>query len=163
MRFLATLLFATLLVLSGPAEGQDSSPLSLKTHIALPNVKGRIDHFTVDLKGQRLFMAAVGNNTLEVIDLKSGKQVRTITDLEEPQGVFYDASTNHLFVACGGDGVTKMFYGTTFQVLATVKFPDDADNIRYDVRSKSAIAGYAVAKELRQPQARRQGESIIDT
>src|SRR6266851_4217108 len=162
MLFLATLLFATLLVLSRPAAGQDSSALSLKTHIALPNVKGRIDHFSVDVKGQRLFMAGVGNHTLEVIDLKSGKQVRTIPDLEEPQGVYYDASTNHLFVACGGDGVTKMFDGTTFQVLATVKFPDDADNIRYDIRSKSAIVGYAGAKELRKREAGTGGLGFID-
>ena len=162
MLFLATLLFATLLVLSGPAAGQDSSALSLKTHIALPNVKGRIDHFSVDLKGQRLFMAGVGNNTLEVIDLKSGKQVRTIPDLEEPQGVYYDASTNHLFVACGGDGVTKMFDGTTFQVLATVKFPDDADNIRYDARSKNIIVGYAGAKQLRKREEGTGGLGFID-
>jgi len=157
------LLLATLLVSSGSAIAQESSVLSLKTHIALPNVKGRIDHFTVDLKGQRLFMAAVGNNTLEVIDLKSGKQVRTITDLEEPQGVFYDASTNHLFVACGGDGVTKMFDGTTFQILATVKFPDDADNIRYDARSKSVIVGYAGAKELRKRTEGTGGLGFIDS
>src|SRR6266700_234675 len=159
---ITVLLLATLLVSSGSAIAQESSVLSLKTHIALPNVKGRIDHFTVDLKGQRLFMAAVGNNTLEVIDLKSGKQVRTITDLEEPQGVFYDASTNHLFVACGGDGVTKMFDGTTFQILATVKFPDDADNIRYDARSKSVIVGYAGAKELRKRTEGTGGLGFID-
>src|SRR5713226_7986894 len=160
--WIATLFVATLLVSSAAAIAQESSALSLKTHIALPNVKGRIDHFSVDLKGQRLFMAGVGNNTLEVIDLQSGKQVRTIPDLEEPQGVFYDASTNHLFVACGGDGVTKMFDGTTFQVLATVKFPDDADNIRYDSRSKSAIVGYAGAKELRKREAGTGGLGFID-
>ena len=47
--------------------------------------------------------------TLEVIDLKSGQRVHTITDLAEPQGLFYDASTNHLFVACALDGVTRIF------------------------------------------------------
>ena len=122
MLFLATLLFATLLVLSGPAAGQDSSALSLKTQIALPNVKGRIDHFSVDVKGQRLFMAGVGNHTLEVIDLQSGKRVRTIPDLAEPQGVYFDAATNRLYVACGLDGVTNIYDGTTLQLLGTVKF-----------------------------------------
>jgi len=149
MKFATAMLFlASLLALGGSTAAQDSQVLSLEGRVELPNVKGRIDHFSVDVKGQRLFMAGVGNNTLEVIDLKSGKQVRTISDLAEPQGVFYDASTNHLFVACGGDGVTKIFDGTTFQLLGTVKFPDDADNIRYDARSKSVIVGYAGAKEL---------------
>jgi DNA-binding beta-propeller fold protein YncE len=150
MSLLPSLLVVTLHVLSGPAVGQDSTVLSLETHISLPNVKGRIDHFSVDVKGERLFVAAVENHTLEVVDLKSGQRVHTITDLAEPQGVFYDASTNHLFVACGLDGVTKVFDGNTFQILATIKFPDDADNIRYDARSKSVIVGYAGAKQLRQ-------------
>ncbi len=162
MLFLATLLFATLLVLSGPAAGQDSSALSLKTQIALPNVKGRIDHFSVDVKGQRLFMAGVGNHTLEVIDLQSGQRVRTIPDLAEPQGVYFDAATNRLYVACGLDGVTNIYDGTTFQLLGTVKFPDDADNIRYDARSKGVIVGYAGAKELRKRTEGTGGLGYID-
>jgi DNA-binding beta-propeller fold protein YncE len=120
-----TLLFITLFTFSGTALAQEPSALSLETRIALPNVKGRIDHASVDVKGQRLFVAAVENHTLEVIDLKASQLVRTITDLAEPQGVLYDASTNRLFVACGQDGVTKIFDGTTFQVLAAPKFPDD--------------------------------------
>ena len=120
---LESLLLATLLVLGRPSAGQEPPSLSLETHIPLPNVKGRIDHSSIDVKGQRLFVAAVDNHTLEVVDLKSGQRVRTISELAEPQGVFYDASTNRLFVACGLDGVTKIFDGTTFQILATVKFP----------------------------------------
>src|SRR2546427_4197373 len=140
---------AALLLLNGLAFGQQSPALSLKTRIALPNVQGRVDHFSVDVKGQRLFVAAVANHTLEVIDLQSGRRVRTLSDLGEPQGVFYDASTNRLFVACGLDGTTKIYDGTTFQLLKTVKFPEDADNIRYDAHNKHVIVGYAGAKSLR--------------
>src|SRR5215475_8116812 len=118
-------------VLSGTrAIGQETGVLSLESHIPLPGVEGRIDHFGVDVTGQRLFVAAVENHTLEVVDLKSGQRVHTITGLAEPQGVFYDATTSYLFVACGLDGVTKVLDGNTFQALATVRFPDDADNIR---------------------------------
>lgn len=160
---LASILFATLLVSSSPAAGEESPPLSLDTHIPLPNVKGRIDHLSVDVKGQRLFVAAVDNHTLEVVDLQSGQRVRTITDLAEPQGVFYDASSNRLFVACGLDGVTKIFDGTTFQILATVKFPDDADNIRYDARAKGVIVGYAGAKQLRKREEGIGGLGFLDS
>jgi hypothetical protein len=169
-----SLLLAPLLALSGLASGQEPSVLSLKSHIPLPNVNGRIDHLSVDVNGQRLFVAAVDNHTLEVIDLKSGQRVHTITDLAEPQGVFYDASTNHLFVACALDGVVKMFDGATFQVLATTKFPEDSDNLRYDGRAKRVIVGYAGAKQLRKrtegtgglgfldPNGNKTGDVVID-
>jgi len=154
---------AALLLLNSLAFGQESSALSLTTRIPLPNVKGRIDHSSVDVKGQRLFVAAVANHTLEVIDLKSGQRVRTITDLAEPQGVYYDASTNRLFVACGLDGVTKIYDGATFQVIASVKFPDDADNIRFDARTKQVIVGYAGAKQLRKREEGTGGLGFLDT
>jgi DNA-binding beta-propeller fold protein YncE len=157
------LLFAPLLALSGLASGQESSALSLKTQIPLPNVNGRIDHLSVDVRGQRLFVAAVDNHTVEVIDLKSGRRVHTITDLAEPQGVFYDAATNRLFVACALDGVAKIFDATTFQVLATAKFPDDADNLRYDARGKRVIVGYAGAKQLRKRTEGTGGLGFLDS
>jgi DNA-binding beta-propeller fold protein YncE len=160
---IVTLLLATLIVLSTSAIGQEPQVLSLHSQIPLTNVKGRIDHFSVDVKGQRLFVAAVANHTLEVIDLQSGKQVHTITGLAEPQGVFYDASTNHLFVACALDGTVRIYDGTTFRLLGGVKFPDDADNIRYDGRSKSIIVGYAGAKALRNREGGTGGLGFVDS
>jgi len=155
-----TILLAALL--ASPVRAQKSVVLALQKRIPLPQVKGRIDHFGVDVKGQRLFVAAVENHSLEVIDLKSGRRAHTIANLAEPQGVFYDPATNHLFVACGLDGVAKVFDGTTFEVMTTVKFPDDADNIRYDARSKGVIVGYAGAKQLRKRQEGTGGLGFID-
>jgi len=85
-----------LLVSLNVATRQKAEVLSLDSHIPLPHVKGRIDHFSVDVRGQRLFVAAVENHTLEVIDLKPGQGVHTITDLAEPQGVL--RSRNEPFV-----------------------------------------------------------------
>lgn len=155
-----SILLVTLVV--GPARAQKSDVLSLEARIPLPDVKGRIDHFGADVRGQRIFVAAVENHTLEVIDLKSQRRVHTIANLAEPQGVFYDATTNHLFVACALDGVTKVFDGTTFQTLATAKFPDDADNIRYDAHTKGVIVGYAGAKQLRKRETGIGGLGFID-
>ncbi len=142
-------LIATLLLLNSfNVVGQQFPALSLKTRIALPNVDGRMDHFGVDVKGQRLFVSALGNHTVEVLDVQGGRRLRTLSNLEEPQGLFYDASSNRLFVA-SGDGTTKIYDGTTFQLLQTVKFSDDADNIRYDARSRRVIVGYGGEKALR--------------
>ena len=140
---------ATLLVMTSVAVGQETSALSLKTHVTLPNVDGRMDHFSVDITGQRLFVSALGNNTVEVIDLQSTQRVRTLTGLAEPQGLLYAASTKRLYVANGVDGTFKIFDGATFQLLNTVKFSDDADNIRYDARSNSVVVGYGGEKGLR--------------
>jgi DNA-binding beta-propeller fold protein YncE len=157
MPLTALLVLGILLVPGTRVAGQQAEVLTLESHISLAGVKGRIDHFSVDVRGQRLFVAAVESHTLEVVDLKSGQRLHTITDLAEPQGVFYDPSTNHLFVACSLDGTTKIFDGTTFQILATVKFPDDADNIRYDARDKTVIVGYAGAKQLRNREKAQEG------
>jgi hypothetical protein len=100
--------------LSSISTGQEAPALSLKAHIALPNVDGRMDHFAADVKGQRLFVSALGNHTVEVLDLQAGRRAKTLTNLEEPQGLFFDASTNRLFVATG-DGATRIYDGTTLQ------------------------------------------------
>ena len=65
----------------GVAVGQESAGLSLKGQIDLPNVDGRIDHFSADLKNHRLFMSALGNHTVEVLDVEGGKRLHTIPDL----------------------------------------------------------------------------------
>lgn len=166
MRYRSVFSAISLIVLSlfawNADAGESPNPLSLETQIPMPNVRGRIDHLSVDVKGQRLFVAAVENHTVEIVDLKSGKDVHTLTDLAEPQGVFYEPSTNRLFVACG-DGAVKIFDGTTFRVLTSVKFTDDADNIRYDRRDHQVIVGYAGAKQLRKREEGNGGLGFLDS
>src|SRR6266567_4524876 len=134
------LVITALLFFRGLVQAQE--PLVLKNHIGLPNVNQRIDHFSADIKGQRLFMAALGNHTVEVIDVQNGKRLHTVPDLAEPQGVYYDPATNRLFVACAKAGTTRVFDGGTFQLRETVKFSGDADNIPYEVRGRRIIVGY---------------------
>lgn len=123
-------------------QAQEPKALAPQSRIELANVDGRIDHFSVDVKGQRLFMAALGNRTIEVMDIQSGKRLHTITGLAEPQGLFFDPASNHLFAGCAGDGTTKVFDGSTFQLLETTQFPANVDNIRYDARNRRIIVGY---------------------
>ena len=69
MRHCSLLLLLVLTLLTSPTQAQEGAPLRLVQTIPLPHVEGRIDHLAVDLRGQRLFVAALGNNTLEVLDL----------------------------------------------------------------------------------------------
>ena len=144
----ATLFFWGLVLACGSVAAQQGPGLIAKNSIKLTNVEGRMDHLGVDVKGQRLFATAFDNRTLEVIDLKTGRQIRSITGLNEPQGAYYDPATNRLFVACGGDGTVKMFDGTTYQLLQTVTLDLDADNVRYDARSNHIVVGYGGEKFL---------------
>src|SRR5260370_41690849 len=132
---------ALFLLLSATAHSQETKPLSLAGRIELPNVENRIDHFSADLKGQRLFMAALGNHTLEVIDVREAKRLQTLSDLAEPQGVYYDPASDGLIVACAKDGAVKVFDGSSYQLLNTAKFSADADNVRYDTPGHRIVVG----------------------
>jgi len=145
------------------SHAQEQQGLSLKSRIDLSQVENRIDHFSADLKGHRLFVAALGNQTLEVLDVESGKRLHTIKDLAEPQGIYYDASTDRVFVACAKDGTTKVYDGKNYQLLSTVKFADDADNIRYDARNQRIIVGYGDgALGFLDPNGKQTGEIALD-
>jgi len=132
----------SLLILAGAASAQPAGVLSLKSRIHLAGVSGRIDHLSADVRGRRIFVSALGNHTVEALDPLSGKRLRTITDLAEPQGVYFDSSTNRLFVACAQDGAVKVFDAATFLLLETAHYPGDADNIRYDAGGGRVIVGY---------------------
>ena len=142
------------------ASGQ-SSALPLTQRIALPNVDGRMDHMGIDIAGQRLFATAFDNHTLSVIDLKAGRQTSLIPNLDKPQAAYYDAATNHVFVSSGGDGSVKMFDGKTFQLLETIKYTADSDNLRYDAKNKHVIVGYGGEKFIYGAPARQQGDGAL--
>jgi DNA-binding beta-propeller fold protein YncE len=145
------------LLLPGIATSQTPSPLELKGRIPLAKVQGRIDHTSVDLMGQRLFVAAYDNKTLEVIDVQAGKQAHTIANLNQPQQTYFDAPTNHLFVSSSGDGTVKVFDGSTFQLLQTTQLGSDADNMRFDARNKHLVVACCGEKFLNGRVARGQG------
>jgi YVTN family beta-propeller protein len=120
-------------------------PLVLESTIPLPNVSGRIDHLAVDLVGNRLFVAELGNNTLDVIDLLTQKVRRRITGLAEPQGVGYLSELDLIVVANGGDGKVRFFSGADFSPRGVIPLSDDADNVRVDPRSGRVLVGFGTS------------------
>lgn len=135
-------LIFTLILVALPVHAQQPAPLRLLRIVPLPGVHGRIDHFDADLAGHRLFMSALGNNTLEVFDLSTAKLIHTIHGLHEPQGVTYAANSHLIFVANGADGTCRIFSGSTYKLLKTVHFPSDADDTRYDPVKRRVFVGY---------------------
>ena len=153
----SALLWILLLGFAGNARGQAGAPFKLLQKIPMPNVKGRLDHFGVDLKGKRLFVAALGDdqNTVEVIDLKSGKWVSSIPGQSKPQGLFYSPNFKKLFVANGTDGTCKIFTGDKFKLIDSLPLGTDADHVGYDPATKYLYVGIGDAKSG--------GLAIIDT
>jgi WD40 repeat protein len=154
------LLFWILGLLVAPAltiHGQDQLPLQLIQKVPIPNVKGRLDHFGLDLAGQRLFVAALGEdqNTVEVIDLKSGKWIASIPGQSKPQGLFYSPDFKKLFVANGTDGTCKIFDGGAFKLMDSLPIGTDADHVGYDPVTKYLYVGFGDAKSG--------GLAILDT
>lgn len=116
--------------------------LQLITSITLPNVSGRIDHLSFDSSHQIIFVAALGNNTVEVVDLKNKKVIHTIKNLHEPQGLAFIPESNSIFIANGDDGECDVLNSEAFQKITTIKLSGDADNVRYDAADKKIYVGY---------------------
>src|SRR6266487_4285932 len=142
MRNAYPILLTALALLTITAHAQEATPLRLVQTIPLPHVEGRIDHLAVDLQGQRLFVAALGNNTLEVLDLQAGTHLHTITGLHEPQGVVFIPESNTIVVTNGHTGTCEMFDGTAFAHRTAVALGSDADNLRYDPATHMLYVGY---------------------
>jgi WD40 repeat protein len=116
--------------------------IRLVQSIPLGNIEGRIDHMAYDAQGKRLFICALGNNTVEVVDLQQGRVVESLAGLSEPQGVAFIPELNLFAVANGGDGRVVFFDGKSFTAEGYTRLEDDADNMRYDAAHKSIIVGY---------------------
>ncbi|MDE3181557.1 MAG: YncE family protein [Acidobacteriota bacterium] len=131
--------FAMLLLACAGAAQQ---PLKLVLTVPMPGIRGRIDHFDADVHGQRLFMSALGNNTVEVFDLRSGRHIHTIRELDGPQGVTYAPRFNRIIVANGGDGTCRIFDGQTYRLLKVIHLSSDADDTRYGASDGRVYVGY---------------------
>lgn len=116
--------------------------LKPKTTIALPSVEKRIDHLGVDVAHHRLFVAALGNNTIEVIDLDTAKRVQTLSGLHEPQGIVFAPASNRVFAANAQGGDLNVYDGSSYEKLRTLPFGEDADNVRYDAKANRIYVGY---------------------
>lgn len=132
-------LFATLTPL---ADGGAAAPLALVRSIPLPGVRGRFDHFACDVAGQRLFVAALGNDTLEVIDVARGERAGTIDGLRMPTGVVFLSDPGRLGVANGSDGSFRTYDARTLAPMSRIEGLEDADNVRWDGASGLVYVGY---------------------
>jgi YVTN family beta-propeller protein len=124
------------------AQVHKTSALRRVQTIRLTGVEGRIDHLAADLTDRRLFVAALENDTLEVVDLKTGKRIEQIEGLQEPQGVAYVPPSHKLIVTNGGGATADIYDARSLERLLQVNLGPDPDNVRYDPATDRAYVGY---------------------
>src|SRR5271165_1138096 len=140
MRYMAIAIMFGAVTCSAPA--QSDSPLKLINTISLPGVAGKFDHFAYDAIGHRLFAAATGNHSVEVIDLQTGKVTQSITALAKPHGLAWIADTGRLYASDGSQADLKVYQGSPFKQIADVKLSDDADDMIYNAATRQLYVGH---------------------
>jgi hypothetical protein len=148
-------LLALVVMLSGCAgashRNNTRQPLSLSRTFVLPGVTntrtnvgvpGRIDHLAYDPATQRLFVAALENSSMEVLDLATGRRVRSIPGILHAQGAACVSDTFSVAMTSGEDGLLHIFDTRTLEEKRTVEIGPDADNVRYDARNNAVLVTY---------------------
>src|SRR6516162_1945855 len=147
---LTLLVLVTLCFTYSPnSRAREKQPLRLVQTIPMPNVKGRIDHMDVDVKGKRLFVAGLENGSLEIVDLQAAKWLKSIPGFQKPQGIAYVESLNKVFVASGDDGMVRIFRGNTLDLVDSVKLDLGPNRVVYDPHAKLVYVGYGGADAKR--------------
>ena len=144
----------------GQATSVAQPDLKLMATIPLPNVSGRIDHLAFDAAHQRLFVAALGNDTVEVLDVSRSAHVRSLKGFHEPQGIAVLPDLGAVAIANGGTGTLQLLDASTLQTRWTIDIGGDADNVRYDVAAKRVFVAYQGGIAIVEPAAGRVAQRI---
>lgn len=131
---------ATLQIMAAAPVGQsqtEPAPLKLLQNIPLPGVEGALDHMGIDVQGQRLFVPAEQHGTIEVLDLRTGRRLRTISAARWPSTIFFHPQTKEIFVSDRSDGTCKVFSGDTYELVKSIKLAVGADNAAYEPHSQN--------------------------
>ena len=133
---ISAILICVAVVSLSAVRAQPTQPLKQIATIALPNVAGRIDHLAFDAQHRRLFVAALGNDTVEVVDAAGNAHLKSLRGFHEPQGIAVATDFNAIAVANGDTGTLQLLDAETFATRWTVDVGGDADNVRYDAAAK---------------------------
>jgi hypothetical protein len=130
--------------LLGAARAAADEPLLRRVQtIPLKGPAGRLDHLALDAPHGRLFVANMANSSLDVVDLKAGTLVKQVPGQQGIQGIAYAADLDRVFVGLGTGGFCNVFDGDGYKLLKTIKFADDADNVRYNPATHLAYVAHA--------------------
>jgi hypothetical protein len=131
------------LLLGGSSTGEEPPPLERVGVIALKGPVGGLDHMALDAKRKRLFVANTVNGSLDIVDLEAGKLLDQIRGQTRIRGIDYSPDLDRVFVGNGTDGICNVFDGDSYQLVKSLPLGDDADNVRYNARTRRLYVVHA--------------------
>lgn len=126
----------TTMTRASSAAADAPAPLQLLHEVPLPGFTGDFDHFAVDEKGGRLFLAGEDHKTVEVFDVQSGKRIKSITGFGAPHSIFYLPETDRILVTDGDKGSIQFLRGTDYTVVDHIDGLAGADSARLDAAAQ---------------------------
>ena len=118
-----------------PAQAQTAAPLKLTGTVALPGYSGDFDHFAVDKQRGRLLLAAEDHATLEVLDLKTGRHLKTVPGFGAPHSILVRPGASTILVTDSGKTMTKILNAETYAIEGSIKLTEGADSAAYDPKA----------------------------
>lgn len=131
-----------MLAIAVASTAEAAAPLKRSASIPLPDVEGRIDHLALDVQGGRLFVAAVGNDTVEIVDLATGTRTGRIEHQHDPHAVVFIPELNRLAVTNGESGTCDLYDAASLVLVHSIGSMRDADALRYDPATQRLYVGY---------------------
>jgi DNA-binding beta-propeller fold protein YncE len=115
-------------------QAQDAAPLKLIGTTPLPDVTGGdFDHFAVDLRGNRLYVAAEVYASIEVFDLHTGKHLQSARGVvKSPRKIAFLEDKNELVVADAGSNSCEFLDANDLHLIAKVPLEAGPDAAVYD-------------------------------
>jgi DNA-binding beta-propeller fold protein YncE len=133
MKIITTLLY-TLFFSCALSFAQTTSTYKIENRISLEGTGGW-DYLAVDDATDRLYVSH--GTSVNVVDVKGGKSIATISELKGVHGIAITAEFNKGFITCGKDSSVVIFDLTSFSKLGSIKVTGaNPDAILYDSFSK---------------------------
>ncbi len=142
MKIITAALLSVLSLTSLVAQSQPTGQLTLQRTIELTSGTTKFDHFAIDLKANQLFIASAGNQSVEVLDLNSGKVANNLTGFGKPHGLAWLAMPGRLYAADGSNADLKVFEGSPLAQIKAISLSDDADDMVYDAKTNLLYVGH---------------------
>lgn len=119
-------------ILSGQPDVSSDQLAKNLTTTRMVGLQNHFDHLTADLKNDRLFVVPEDNKSVEVYNIRTGAFLHSIKGIGVGHSVVYRPDINRIFITDGADGDLKIFDGTTYNLLKSVKLLADSDATGYD-------------------------------
>lgn len=117
--------------LSAQLPNGSETPLKQVASVPLPGISGDFDHFAVDRRGGRLFLAGEDQKTLEVFDLNTANHLKSIAGFGTPHSILYQPESDRILVTDSDQGLVTL-RGSDYRLLGKTAGLEGADSARFD-------------------------------